>query len=341
MGTSIQGIQYLRAIAALMVVLFHARPLIDPTLDLSIGARGVDIFFVISGFIIAHAHRHDRPGPDRSALRIWSTFVIKRLIRVVPLYWLALSATLLVMQVKHQPFQDVWLDYLFWPHWNAEQPGKIFPAFVPGWTLNAEMFFYAVFSITVIKPALRPIIALVLSLLVALGLSVSFDHPVARFYTSSIFAAFILGYLLQQRFEHWRKKQRMPAPALGWIALGAGFAGLYWGRQTQYALLTSLFAALIVAGGLTAWGRLVSRLWHHLGDASYAIYLTHLFSFSISRRVIEWTGAKDSHTLIALGVRLLICMLVATLLGWVVHRWIEQPLLNRLRARLLPTGASS
>lgn len=337
MVSSIVGIQYLRAVAALMVVLFHATPLIDPGMDLTVGARGVDVFFVISGFIIAHTTRVRNPVAAHDAAAAWRMFMIKRLIRIVPLYWLVLAVSQWQLHVRGTPMVQPWLDYLFVPHWSAEAPGLIAPAFTPGWTLNAEMFFYVLFSVGVAWPRTRWWLIALLSGLVMWGQWSTPDHVWGRFYTRSVMAGFVLGFALE--WVHANRPgwlQRLPAWA-GWGLMAAGLAGLQWARHDDATLVLPVCAALVVMGGLPALAPLRSRLLQTLGDASYSIYLVHLLSFSVTRKVLEVTGGlpgEGGHA----WLNALICLLMACVAGVVVHHALEKPMTHALKRWWLPRG---
>src|SRR5262249_39672775 len=144
---TLDSLQALRAVAALSVVLYH----ID---FIGRGAFGVDIFFVLSGFIICHVTAADRQH-----------FLLKRLIRIVPLYWartLVVCALALAAPRLLQTTSDSWMGLLkslfFIPY--EKESGRVYPVLFLGWTLNYEMFFYVVFSIALaLRPALAPLLS--------------------------------------------------------------------------------------------------------------------------------------------------------------------------------------
>ena len=136
-----EGIQALRFVAALLVVLMHSthyaseRLLIDVPI-FSNGGAGVDIFFVISGFVMVIASNPLINRPDG-----WRLFVARRLIRIVPLYWLLLSVKVLTILLFPALLRDSTFDpiaiissYLFLPSYNNE--GEIAPILYVGWSLN-------------------------------------------------------------------------------------------------------------------------------------------------------------------------------------------------------------
>ena len=154
---SIVAIQVLRALAATAVVCAHFQMDLgrllnarDALPDLTLGHAGVDLFFVISGFVMVYASEpmFGRAGGS------WQ-FMTRRLIRIVPVYWLA-STLYLVMALAIPVFEksystaSVVASYLFipWPRLD----GIMQPLVGQGWTLNYEMFFYAIFAMAVSAP---------------------------------------------------------------------------------------------------------------------------------------------------------------------------------------------
>jgi len=167
-GGRLDSIQVLRAVAAIGVVFTHAITRLSTSFpgasehalftglggQLTVGDAGVDLFFVISGFIMLHVHRNDfgRPG---APLR----FMLRRILRIVPIYWLLTTLALVFLIFAPQLFTThyrgiylPWIvgSYLFLPiappDWNAT------PVVGVGWTLNYEMFFYAVFAGALLLP---------------------------------------------------------------------------------------------------------------------------------------------------------------------------------------------
>ncbi len=207
--TTIQG---LRAFAALNVVLLHALIGADgagaePTLLGALrgwGAGGVDLFFVISGFIMIHVQRSRRRGPV--------PFLRERILRVAPLYWaltLLLWSVLLAAPALFGRFETsaegVLASLLF-----VSQPlGFGTPTLYVGWTLELEMLFYAVFAASLLLPDLRLSAAATTGAL-ALGI-LALGLPVLCLEFAMGMAAGLL---------------RVHAPRAGLVAMAAGAAGL-------------------------------------------------------------------------------------------------------------------
>ena len=201
-------IQLLRAFAALCVVAFHAQN------DASVVAArlgkaftrseafpwlaGVDIFFVISGFIMVYASARlfgSAQGP-----RI---FLAHRIARIVPLYWattmLYLAVVLLAPALLNSEYLApgfVTSSFLFIP--AARPDGLVQPLYSLGWTLNYEMFFYALFAIAVAFPRQRAVAALIGALILIVGLGQTLaplPQPLA-FWSDPIILEFAFGMAL-------------------------------------------------------------------------------------------------------------------------------------------------
>ena len=150
--TPLISIQVLRAVAALAIVFAHLWPtfvflgLPTAVANFLLGAAGVDLFFVISGFIMVYTSKplFSQPGAPLY-------FFVRRIVRIVPLYWAATTVVLIFylktsfdLSERNLTWMNVIASYLFLPlpHLN----GQTEPILGVGWTLNYEMFFYVVFA---------------------------------------------------------------------------------------------------------------------------------------------------------------------------------------------------
>src|SRR5438067_5401161 len=137
------SIQYLRFVAAFGVVLFHACS--GTAHPFAIGAIGVHLFFVISGFLMWRVTALEPQAPR--------VFWLHRARRIIPLYWAAIALmVVLVHALKVRPWEatdqagPVLKSMLFIPYRAAD--GVVAPVVYPGWTLNYEAFFYLVFGLS-------------------------------------------------------------------------------------------------------------------------------------------------------------------------------------------------
>src|SRR5579871_1253566 len=150
----VRSIQYLRGIAALMVVVHHALDQFSGFKQLiptDTGAAGIDIFFVISGFVMTYTTQIQKVSGGQ--------FLVRRAARIVPLYWIVTMFTAALLffgsaMVRHSTFNFAHLvaSLFFWPMRNPGDAGTISPILKLGWTLNYEMFFYLIFASVIHLP---------------------------------------------------------------------------------------------------------------------------------------------------------------------------------------------
>lgn len=290
------SIQYLRAAAALMVVFFHADGMAQEYFrfaGLPFGASGVDIFFVISGFIMWVTTAPERITP--------ASFVMNRVIRIVPLYWMMTLLLYGGWLIFRDPatLPSLWnlvRSLLFIPY-VSPRSGEIQPLLIAGWTLNFEMFFYAVFAgaLLISRRHRALIICVILGALVAWPL---FDKPssaIARTYTSPLLIEFMIGCLLGLMYE----RGALPRPGVSAFLLVTGCGLLVTSGMLPAADIAAarflhwgLPAFLIVTGALGLESKLKEwRLPMLLGDASYSIYLTHGAVLSAVKSAVLLSGS--------------------------------------------------
>lgn len=326
----IDNIQVLRAAAALLVVFVHldvfARALGLPI----VGHGGVDLFFVISGFIMVHTTRARPIGPG--------AFILNRVTRIAPIYWLITLAVYVVALVVPSLLQATVADteqllksLCFIPFRKSN--GLVQPVLFVGWTLNFEMFFYALFALGLLfKERRRGVLAVVLLLmgLVALGHWLRPDGVVAAFYTRPIILEFAAGMGLAELGERLRcpgtgtRRVASAACLLAFVALA--LVPLAW--PTASRLLTHGIPAIVVAAGAIALHnsgvRWSNRSLLLLGNASYSLYLTHPFVTQAAQKLGRAIGLGPAVAVVgALGTLLLVC-----LVGIATHLWLEKPLTN-------------
>ncbi len=271
---TLRSIQYLRAFAALSVVLFHS--LQWARIEFDIGAAGVDLFFVISGYVMWRSTEGQSPKPLE--------FLRRRAIRLVPLYWtatLALAGAAALWPVRFpeidpQPWH-VLQSLAFLQHRNPE--GHPFPVLAPGWTLNYEAVFYCLFAASLLLPKARRLPGLSFGL-VAVGLF-GFVHPPAyEMLANPLMLEFLAGVLLARAGSLGFR----PGREVSWGLFAAALCwyGVLMATRSEWDLWRPFFwglpAVMLVAGltSLEASGGLREiRPLRALGDASYSLYLLH------------------------------------------------------------------
>lgn len=335
---TIEAIQHLRALAAFGVVVFHALGLLDKNLGVlvpykSLGAAGVDLFFVISGFIMwVTAIDRDEPA---------GTFAMKRIVRIVPLYWLFTTFILALVLVRPELMRSASRDaahfvasyfFIAWPHPSVE--GRFWPPMIPGWTLNYEMFFYTLVTASLLlKRAWRvPLIAVVLVALPLAGAWVDV-HGVASFYTHPILLEFLYGIALGNLFTHGFTLSTRNASLVALLALvlffSLGLSGneqnraLTWGPPLALLLLGALDMPALSGGRLRAFSKL-------LGDASYSLYLVQFVVLPPSAALMARAVRSMPLPLAAVGYVLGLAI-VAIAAGLLTYYLAERPILQTTR----------
>ena len=328
------SIQYLRATAALMVVGYHVC-LFGFRTGFEIGAAGVDVFFIISGFILWTVAA-ERPLPPL-------TFLWRRIGRVAPLYWIvtlavaAIAARWPEMLFDARPtLRHLALSLAFVHHTNpAGQPN---PVLSVGWSLNNEALFYILFALILFTRAQDRLRNLALALGLVVLIAVKIPHLYYIGY-SGMFLQFLAGAWLAKR----RLEGRMPDRRMGWLLILCAIAGFaILDPFDLYETLTRPItwgapALALVAGAVTLEARNplpdIAPL-RFLGDASYSIYLIHWPVISILQQVM------DSKQLAFLAL----AFAASVAAGIVLHLALERPLLRLFHERLggaaLPSRAT-
>ncbi|QDS99769.1 acyltransferase family protein [Adhaeretor mobilis] len=352
----LDSIQVLRAVAAWFVVLYHLAETPDERLSFSgaqpnwlhfyrvIGFAGVDLFFVISG-VVMMITCYNRFGSVSESPR----FLWRRITRVYPLYWIATLVILAVAwAVPSLAIRDKLADSHFWKSFLL-WPQDDFPAVAVGWTLVFEMYFYVVFAALLALPrkAVRP--ALLAWGFLALGLFAYYDRPEwhclkgnlflplpASLLTLEFLAGCGIGWLVCER--------RCPIPAAALCSGAAmlllvGFLiGSRFPDESQYGYVrVTVFgssAALLVYGavGLELAGR-----WRKLpgltfwGDASYALYLSHVYVIGLVAK-LQGRVSPELSTWSRFGWTLL-CLVSCGFVAALGHLLLEKPLLRLLQRK--------
>jgi peptidoglycan/LPS O-acetylase OafA/YrhL len=318
-----QNIELLRFIAALAVVYFHAVgtlravafPEIGPNPLTELGAAGVDVFFVISGFVIFLSLTRKNRTPIE--------FARDRLIRLVPAYWiltvihLVILASVAILRGTEVPFDISWtIQSLFF----VSQPlGNNLPLISQGWSLEIEMLFYLLVAVgLIIKNPIANIFFPGVALVSLVGFGLLPDLALE----------FIFGGLLGYIYT----RIKFPAP----VAIGAGVIGIV------------LFVAPVILGTVDAprwvtWGvpsllvvfsainlpQLNWKILPTLGAASYPVYLLHMMVINIVSPIISMFGSSVAMFFVALAS----CLILSQALGIFFDKLVDKPISRFLKAR--------
>lgn len=325
-GRQLDGITYLRGAAALSVALSHATSFLaaqgarryDPA-SFEFLNGGVDLFFAISGFLMVYTTRqYATTRLDRRE------FLGKRLARIGPLYWLITAAVfaafLVLPSISQKPLDAATFvrSMLFVP---TKFPGAevVSTIISPGWTLCYEMFFYVMFALFVGVNYRKGLAALAVTLV---GLCIA--RPMLAgyyptFYSNPLMLEFVFGMMIAVAP---RARWPLVIIAVGacWLALGDMLV------PGQRVLTWGVGAALILWGTVSSDLRRPNRILLLLGDASYSIYLTHMYVVRGATRLVGGTPLAE--------ILILACVAAfGVLTYWIVEKPISNAARQWLRRR--------
>ena len=326
----LQSLTVLRGVAATNVIFYH---IMVPT-GHALGEFGVDIFFVLSGFVIALV----LDTPHITAQR----FLSDRIARIVPLYWVltlvVLAGTLIAPSLFNSTtasFGNLLKSLFFIPY--RKESGFIFPMLFVGWTLNYEMMFYVVAAISLIlMRRYRLLFASALILVIFVAANASRSHgAIAEFYSLQRIFEFPLGFVV---YRLWNRGLRIKPALAGGMAVAAytWMAYVSWNALSDSHLLYfGVPAFLLVACSLSLESTMgsgpLTKGAIFVGDASYAIYLSHPYCVEAARKLL--TSAIDGVD--ATGpVAVTMIIIVATAVGGALYWFVDRPL-HRSARRLL------
>lgn len=369
------NIQFLRFVAAMLVVLYHAAarlPANDSVFQAlfrgseSLGFAGVDIFFVISGFIMAHT------SSNHSGISDGFDFARRRLARIFSGYWPFFIVAVIVFasyRPEHFAESDLLRSFFLWP-----QPLNHVLLEIT-WTLSFELYFYLLFSVLILLTSPRKRIGVILLVFGALLLFNLYRHFIAEsfspdnIYYLSFWSQFLTSPFLLEFFAgsliSWWVIRRPEGPSWFWFLAGSAlFLAGGWINESMYSglieqgfhvvprvMVYGLPACMLLTGlvrletmanhatpedsaaGSPAGMRTPVRFSALTGGASYAIYLSHVLILTVvwntpfNQLVANWPG----HMIIVAYV-----LLVSAIAGYSVlhYVYLEKPL-HRLFKRWL------
>lgn len=344
------ALQGLRAIAAGMVVFAHAFSTYSEKIGaiegggigFSFGSFGVKLFFCISGFIIYTSSKSLVSGP--AAMRL---FVKKRVIRVVPIYWMVtlIYAAKLTLQGLPPSAADLIQSLLFIPY--ADHQGLMRPVLGAGWTLNYEMFFYGALAIGLCLPGkLRyGFVAVTFFAMLFLrhsGLWLSEPGALGHGYflmADHYLLFFLLGMGVGVGLEtapmaiakiQWHFGLLMCSMLMAVFIASCLYLHVPEAPQLSLELLLcpSLIALAASSRGEASGGSILANLAVKAGDGSYSTYLTHGFVMGPVARLLALAAPNVNPMAFALTM-----VLVCTAVGFLIYKHIETPIIRHLNRR--------
>jgi peptidoglycan/LPS O-acetylase OafA/YrhL len=284
-----------RGICAVLVLLFHL-DLASHFLLLPMvrnGGIGVDFFFVLSGFVIAHAYG-GRLSDRASAVR----FVVRRFGRLYPLHVFTLGIMVALELIKlamviglkipsgDPPFGgDNTIAALFGNLVLINGLG-VFQSFTwngPSWSISTEFYTYLLFlAVSFLGWKRQRAVSILIAVAAAIGLGINAYTNTLGTTTGggllSCIYGFFLGTLTYGVFRHLLDNKIVPPQWLEWVALGLVLAAFTYRPMLQESFRPLVFAAVVI---IFAFERgpvsrvLLKRQIHHLGIISYSVYLIH------------------------------------------------------------------
>lgn len=335
----LEGIQFMRGIAALVVLVYHACSLsVDYAAGafyapaLVVGKAGVDLFFVISGFVMVAStyERFDDPTEP-------SRYVAYRISRIFPPYWI-LSLVVLVYYLynpagvnsKHGGV-DLVASFLL-------LPSPLLPLIPVAWTLVFELFFYIVFFCAISflpRSRLGSALALWVLFIVINGIV---DAKFGGGFKTLLLHPYILEFIGGALIGLAYKKKGPASEIMSVLLLIVGFAlflavAMYFQGVGQSdsipiwirILFFGMPSLFLIYGciGLNFDGKWV-RVINKAGDCSYSIYLIHILVIHLGYRLIARKLSVELD-FVANGFLVFALIIVSIGLSWIFHKYIEKP----------------
>lgn len=357
------GIDFYRATAILMVLLantiyfFQLQIPAISALAPMIGYLGLEIFFVLSGFLLARSFYPVYANQDFGLLPLLS-FLKRKLLRIVPLYFLVLLANIAIASAMHYPYFFAWKYFLFVQNFSKTIP----PFFPESWGLPVIVFGMLFFTVLLFgvsriiaqrqKPIAFAVTALVL-ILVFLWTKWLFhtQHPqtdmaqweatlktVTVFRLDSVFIGVFFGWLYSEAGALWIKLKWIFAVfgliGLGFLAVGVGYLQLlienhpiFW--MVLYLPLTSLILSFFLPM-LSVWQagpKFFRRPITVVSAISYSIYLTHFSIVLLSMEHFLFNDFSEDSNLILLAFAYFFTAIVSGfLLYWLIEKRLSKAL---------------
>jgi len=327
----LHSLQILRGIAALSVVYYHIGAIPE------FGSFGVDIFFVMSGFVIAMSLAKGQSATE---------FAIKRISRIVPLYWILTSVLLAIAYLAPHLLKSTTADLVnfakslfFIPYFKEE--GVLRPMLAVGWTLNYEMFFYGALWLSLVfaRPLYFPLgIVIVFAAHLYFGFY-SDSKVLSTFFGNSQILEFLLGMVAFKLYKSsfWPNFSAPAALAISVLSYAVMALFESTGSRLNGLMIYGVPSIILMISMLnlessirSARGRFL-KMFEAMGDASYATYLSHFFVVDAMRQfAFRKFNLLDPHT--PLGVAII--LILSLVLGHVLYKVIDKPLSELMRRRL-------
>jgi exopolysaccharide production protein ExoZ len=328
------SIQVCRGLAALLVVLAHLHGIetkycaTNHLYRFEHGALGVDLFFVISGVVIASVTGGKFDSPRNAGI-----FLYHRLARIFPIFWIYTTLTLIAHHLNndHQAF-NVLASYLL-------VPNHLPMVLLQSWTLSYELYFYLVFFLLLllvperIAPWLLALWGIaVVALKLHIGLSL---QPMVQLLINPSVLEFLAGCVLFHIYRRGRLHPSIGIALLITSLLGLAAIIVYTDPNSivdhpwQRPLIYGSFATLLLFGAMELERTTLIRylpILSSIGDWSYSIYLSHALVLASVASVITYLLPHQASILLIA----LIGLPAVVIFGYLSYTYLERPLLQLL-----------
>jgi len=318
------SVQYMRAIAALLVVLHHSLEkgvqynMISQNWFDTGGELGVNLFFIISGYIMCHATYNKQIH--------FKKFLKARFIRILPLYWILTTVVLVIFFISPELINSsggttsIFDSYLLIPSGNKYLVQN-------GWTLSYEFYFYFIFALGLSAMGYMKyfIPMIVITLLILIGMFIQFNAPILKFLTHQTLLEFLLGILSFIAFQKYSINKITSVL----LVISAAIL-VYWSAQGEiniyvfkYVLPLFFFIGMrgLESSFVSLQKSMPSKLLEGLGNSSYSLYLIHPFALVVVSKVLYLVGA-----LLPSSLFLLLLMVASLIAGHLCYLVLEQNL---------------
>ena len=362
MNKTFPWMQVARGIAAFIVVCHHLTAAEAFYFKFNIfsgfftpGWNAVDLFFVLSGFIIYYVHARDLGHRDR-----WKHYITKRLYRIYPIYWLVALICLAVVfagnsQIARSEVSDVFNrpSYLLKSFFLIPQPTT--PLLFISWSLCFEVFFYLIFGLGILidKRALWLLPVLFFGINTGRLLHPGWldDSYFVNFLSANYHLEFLMGIVIAYCYHRTQASTKASLaggrPFFRWLWIpGMILFALTWygslineiafGKYALYSRLGYGVASALIIFSMAWWEQIRDTLFTRglllLGDASYSLYLIHTVVLAVLFKLFTKAGAHGN--IIWLNYLLFfLAAAICVMTGIVMHKKVEKPLLYALNKR--------
>ncbi|WP_322047795.1 acyltransferase [Paraburkholderia sp. J67] len=325
------SIQYMRGLAAIFVLIYHAShkqvQIAGFGNEWSFGASGVDLFFIISGFIMCHVTAHKNIAPRE--------FLVARCTRILPLYWSLSLFALAVYLIEPGMINSSGGTTTILNSFTLIPTGDKF-LIQNGWTLSYEFLFYFIFSASLLKWCENRLlfVTITMTCFTAVGDFLHPTNPTLQFVTSKMLLEFLMGIVAHIYIKSERNNSKFSVflivigiaiMTLGSLSASPNQRVVWYGLP--YALLFSGLVSLENTVKFVSTS-LIGRAMRIIGDASYSIYLSHPFVLSTVGIIL-----KRFHMQSATAFSIATMTITSVAAGYVCYIVVETNL-NRLARKI-------